>query len=235
MLFRYFHDATKSPAGSIKSHALDEIRPYKEYPRFEQLALPEPQHLDIPLSEAFDRRESTRSFDTNAQVTPLELGSVLAAAMKEELIGDTRRRRVPSGGGLYPLEAYVVAQRIQDTQPGIYHYRPRTHALENLSPVASQDAFIQSLTYPWSKDAAAFIVLSAVWNRSAVKYGDLAYRLTLLEAGHAMQNMLLTLSPLSLVGVPLLGFLPEKTEESLGFAEDDESALYLVALGRPTQ
>ena len=38
-------------------------------------------------------------------------------------------RATPSGGGLYPLEVFALANRVDGMAPGLYHYDPTSHVL----------------------------------------------------------------------------------------------------------
>ncbi len=71
-------------------------------------------------------------------------------------------RPAPSGGGLYPIEAYVAGP------DGLFHYDPVHEVLEVLRP---------------GDHGPARICLTAVFWRSMFKYGDYAYRLICQEIG----------------------------------------------------
>jgi SagB-type dehydrogenase family enzyme len=67
--------------------------------------------------------------------------------------------------------------------------------------------------------------------RSRFKYGQRAYRFTLLEAGHVAQNALLAAAALGLAAVPLGGFYDRKVDAFLGVDGLQEAALYLLPVG----
>lgn len=75
-------------------------------------------------------------------------------------------------------------------------------------------------------------LVAAVYARTGVKYGARAERYATLEAGHAVQNLLLTAVALELAAVPAGAFDDERVASALDLP-DDESPLYLVAVGRP--
>ena len=41
-------------------------------------------------------------------------------------------RSAPSAGALYPIETYIIANRISELEPGAYHYGIRNHELERV-------------------------------------------------------------------------------------------------------
>ena len=76
--------------------------------------------------------------------------------------------------------------------------------------------------------SAAVIVLTALFWRSRFKYGQRAYRFTLLEAGHAAQNLLLTAAALGLRAQPVGGFYDRRVDELVGADGLHEASLYLL-------
>ena len=91
-----------------------------------------------------------------------------------DLWGEFCERPVPSGGGLYPLELYVLTQRVDELFGGAYHYVPLTHTLEVVrpDPLPSLLTAEMFLGQPYLSAAAAVIVLTAVVERSLWKYED---------------------------------------------------------------
>ncbi len=84
-------------------------------------------------------------------------------------------------------------------------------------------------------DGAAFVAVTAVFWRSRFKYGQRGYRFALLEAGHAVQNLLLVATGLGLTALPLGGYYDGAVDHLLGVDGVDESTVYLVAIGRRSE
>jgi SagB-type dehydrogenase family enzyme len=199
--------------------------------------LPTPGQLDMPLGRSIAERVSTRSF----AVDPLRLehmSTVLQAGygvVGRTLFGQVEflERSVPSGGGLYPLEAYVIVRNVDGLEPGIHHYVPIHHGLELVRPGRLPEAFntYLFLGQPYATSAAAVVVLTAVTRRSLGKYGDRGYRYLLLEAGHTAQNMNLAAVALGLGCCNLGGFFDEELAALIRADTEEEIPLYAVALG----
>ncbi|GAB3442015.1 hypothetical protein GCM10027570_08850 [Streptomonospora sediminis] len=86
-------------------------------------------------------------------------------------------RPAPSGGGLYPIEAYAA-------QVGaLSHYAPAHHVLEVLNGGDHRPAVTAALADPPREPADVHLLLSAVFWRQGFKYGDFAYRLQCQEIG----------------------------------------------------
>ena len=74
-------------------------------------------------------------------------------------------------------------------------------------------------------------VVTAVYARTAAKYGERAERYVRLEAGHAAQNLLLQAVALDLGAVPIGAFYDDQVQAALGLPADHEP-LYLIPVGR---
>jgi len=188
--------------------------------------LPPREQSEMSLEEAIAQRRSVRDF-SDQELTPAQLSQLLWAAQG---ITDPRGlRAAPSAGALYPLELYVVGA------DGFYHYQPDGSRLtllaeEDLRPAVwgaglKQDAL---------RDAPAVFLITAVYQRTADKYGERAERYVHLEAGHAAQNLLLQAVALGLGGVPIGAFHDDQLQTALSLPDDHEP-LYLIAVGYPAE
>lgn len=101
-----------------------------------QLKLPriEPTGFDHLLA----RRVTCRNFDA-ARAMPFDLFAqvmqrVFAAQAEVRVSPDTvfLKKNVPSGGGLHPIECYLIVQNVEGVPLGLYHYQAVEHALEPL-------------------------------------------------------------------------------------------------------
>jgi SagB-type dehydrogenase family enzyme len=205
-------------------------RSVRRHPSRPQTALPESHPLTSPLAAILGARRSRRDLD-GYTLSLQGLGSILHAAYGVTHSGPQALRSVPSGGALYPLELYVAARAVSDLPVGLYHYDPLRHVLERLARGDLDDRLRPAMVYPELLDAAALVVVTAVFWRTRFKYGLRGYRFALLEAGHVMQNALLACTALSIPAVPVGGFYDRLLEAVLGIDGVNESAVYGVALG----
>jgi len=141
------------------------------------------------------------------------------------------RRGFPSAGEAYPLEAYLVALRVEGVFPGVYHYFPREHQLFQLSAKAEASAWSQALMGLPLEKAAALLVLTLVPERSEALFGLRGYRYALLEAGYAMGLVLLCAVGQGLAAYPAETFYDEAVARLLGLPEGEYPGVVLV-LGR---
>lgn len=136
----------------------------------------------VSLEETLLERRSVRAF-TDQGLTLVELSQLLWAT--QGITVDWGGRTAPSAGALYPLEVYLV------TPDALYHYLPEGHRAELLS---HEDLRIEltraALDEPAVYGAPAVFVITAVYARTAAKYGERAERYVHLEAGHAAQTVI---------------------------------------------
>ncbi|HEY0739203.1 MAG TPA: SagB/ThcOx family dehydrogenase [Herpetosiphonaceae bacterium] len=213
---------------------------FKEYLSAPLFPLPEPQPPMISLGEAITRRCSCRRFSAAPMSLPA-LSTLLKLAygvQDQVLLGEQEfmERPVASGGGLYPLELYLFVQRVDQIAPGVYHYAPQPHALEQLSatPVPSPLLGDLFMGQPYVGDAAVVLVLTTIVERSLWKYTDRGYRYILFEAGHVAQTVNLVAGGLGLGALNLGGFFDANMAALLGLDLEDEVPLYGLAVGVPT-
>jgi len=194
------------------------------------MALPPPQPSLLLLDEALRHRRSRREYGP----APLTLAELSAALYAAQGITDDARglRAAPSAGALYPLETYVIAHRVEGLAAGLYHYRPSDHTL---TLRYERDLGLRLMTAGVGQAmlarAGAVIAFSAVWARTAQRYGARGERYILLEAGHAAQNVYLAAEGLGLAACAVGAFDDGALNALLGADGQRETALYLMTLG----
>lgn len=244
-VWRFYHEISKDHSLGHPPIAADSSEwpeawkktEYKTYPRFEKIDL-SPIRTAQAREENFfrltERRASTRSF--SREPISMENFSVLlkySCGETGEFEPGRLRRAQPSGGARFPVEIYLVVFRnSKDTKAGVYHYDIRGHRLESLIQRDFTGEDIKTLfTYQWVKDASSAIILTAVFRRTTMKYGERGYRYALIEAGHIGQNIALTAEALGLGCCMLGGSRDESIEELLGVDGEEESIIYAAAIG----
>ena len=110
------------------------------------------------------------------------------AAWKESGGSSWAVRCNASSGNLHPTECYLLLPptlQEQNAQSSLFHYAPKNHTLECLAHFDTQ--FWNNL----EKGSFLLGVSSIVW-REAWKYGERAFRYTQLDAGHALQALVVS-------------------------------------------
>jgi len=190
----------------------------------EVISLPAPR-LDstVSLEETLRRRRSVRAY-ADEPLTLEEIGQLFWAA--QGITDERGFRTAPSAGALYPLELYAL------TDDGLYHYLPQGHRAERRRLEGRRTALCRAaLSQDAACQAPVVFVVTAVYARTAAKYGERAERYVRLEAGHAAQNLLLQAVALDLGAVPIGAFYDDQVQAALGLPADHEP-LYLIPVGR---
>ncbi len=199
--------------------------------RDQGLELPEPRRVgELSLEASISERRSVREF-SDRPLSLADVGQLLWAAQ-----GITSRdggRAAPSAGALYPLELYLVAGNIESLPAGLYRYRPRGHRLQHVADGDLRKALAQAaLGQAWVRRAPAVLVIAAVYERSASKYGQRARRYARIETGHASQNVYLQAVALGL-GTVIVGAFDDAEVQQVLSVPGDHAPLALMPVGHP--
>ena len=176
----------------------------------------------MSLEEALARRRSVREF-SDKPLSDQDLSQVLWAA--QGITHHEGLRTAPSAGALYPLELYLV------NAAGFYRYDPQHHALHRHSERDLRPALYRAALEQAVREAPAVFVITAIYERTARKYGVVrSPRYVHMEAGHAAQNLLLQAVALGLGAVPIGAFHDAQVQKVLGLPTE-EQPLYLIPTG----
>lgn len=159
--------------------------------------------FDSPLAQILRERQTTRSYDTAAHLSPDELSYMLYGCFGAQgirhlaLNASAVKRTSPSGGGLTPIDPYPLLMRVDGFEPGIYHYDMGSHALELIRAVP-EDELRQALTdmtagQNYFAQAHAAVIHVARFDRHHWKYRwhKKAYKAVLMDSAHLSQTFYL--------------------------------------------
>ena len=140
-------------------------------------------------------------------------------------------RSAPSAGGLYPAEIYLVSRGTSLLPPGLYNYQVRSHSLIRFWDEHPWQT-LQSACFwhPALETTQLALIITTVFQRSAWRYQDRAYRRVFFDSGHLLGNLevagtLCDYRP-HLIG----GFVDEQVNQLLYLDSQAESAIALLAL-----
>ena len=176
-------------------------------------------------------RRSVRAF-ANQPLRLSELGQLLWAA--QGITGPDDRRSAPSAGATYPLEVLVVAARVDGLAAGTYRYRPGEHALTSVPAEDRLAGVVQASggKRAWMEEAPAILVLAAVEERTARRYGERAARYVHMEVGAVAENVHLQAVALGMGTTVVGAFDDERLRRAVG-VEPEEQVLALLPVGVP--
>jgi len=188
----------------------------------------------VPLGEAILERRTDTRFGA-APISLRDLSSLLTggygATERPSAVGNRRFRTVPSAGALYPLELYAHVRAVTGLESGLYHFQATAGLLQLVQPLPDEELARSFVQPDVIGSAAAVILITAVFQRTTFKYGERGYRFTLIEAGHAAQNIDLIAYALHLPAANLGGFFDRELEALLDIDGVEQSLVYAVAIG----
>jgi len=172
---------------------------YKDYSGLPSISLT--HDIPLPDTDLFSLAAGEAPAEPRTAISLEQLSQVFAlaytlTAKSRHSGGEFYYRSVPSAGALYPCELYVATRTVTGLPDGLYHFAIGRHALSLLrernvaehgflsSPPGSEQQRASSLTF----------FVTAIFFRSGWKYRDRSYRYHLLDSGHLVENLQLTLA-----------------------------------------
>ena len=208
--------------------------PVVELPRIER---------DGGFYDALRRRRTTRSFDEGTPMTLEQLDVVVRYVFGCHGYGRNSadavciKRTSPSGGGLAPIEAYLIVDGVDSVPPGIYHYNGREHCLvqmEELSVGEGRATATQFMCGQWYFGAAhVTFILTARFYRNHWKYRrhPKAYPTILMDAAHLTQTLYLVSAHEGLGAFVTIAINDRDIEERLGLDGVNEGVIAMAGCG----
>lgn len=206
----------------------------------QRLALPRAARTDF--DHVLARRATCRNFDAERPLSYALFAQlierVFSAQSHVRVSDDTifLKKTSPSGGGLHPVEAYLIVQNVEGLAPGLYHYHATTHALE---PLPSPEQPLRTLAMQavaqqdWFANAHVMVVMAPRYDRSFWKYRThaKAYRAVILEAGHLSQTLYLAATEAGLGAYITCAINEVPLERVFGLNPISEGALAVCGFG----
>ena len=194
----------------------------------------------MALERVIGARRSIRLYTTEP-ITHEDVMALLWAAQgvtltpeEADRVDGRGLRAAPSAGATYPLETYLLANRVDGLELGLYHYRPDHDVLEpteHLGDFAREVAEV-CLGQRVVATAAAVIIFTTVAERTSRRYGERAERYINMELGHAAENAHLMATARGL-GACSIGAFDELGLSRVLELPEDHVPTYLLTVGRP--
>ena len=191
----------------------------------------------MALIDAIRGRESRRKYPEEP-LSLEELSFLLWATQGvRELIrnGLVTLRTVPSGGGMHPFETYLLVNRVDGVDPGIYRYLAIEHKLyqevagemqgvERIGEICNGQSFL-------AKGAVVFIWAVRPY-RTEYRYGEDSLKDILISVGHICQNLYLACESIGAGTCATVAYQQEALDDLIAVDGDEEIALYLAPVGK---
>lgn len=169
-----------------------------------------------------------------AEISRLLFFTYGTTAVLETPAGRQALRAAPSAGALYPAEIYVATRGVEGLSDGVHDYQPRDHSLVTLW---DGDFGAEFARFAYGHEAIAksrlLVIFSGVFERSAWRYEERAYRRVLLDTGHALGNLECAVEREKLLVYPVSGFCDEAVNSLLFLDPEEEGVLMVCAVATP--
>ena len=195
------------------------------------IQLPSPEFKSsTSLEEAILTRRSIRDY-TKEPLSTKEVSQILwsAQGITDEASG---LRSAPSAGATFPLEVYLAVSNVKDLNAGLYKYDPFNNTLKLLAEGDKRfDIANAALKQGSIEKSAAMVILTAVYERTSVRYGNRTERYVNMDIGHAGQNIYLQAVSLGL-GTVMIGAFNDDALKKVLNLPDNEFPLAIYPLGK---
>ena len=216
-------------------------RAYKQYPTAQRVKLPAIEGISQngrAFDEVISSRRSLRDFadldlDLDEFSKILQQSYGITGEIHDK--GGFRQdlRSAPSAGALYPAEIYIAVRKVSGVEPGIYHYNVPQHEIELMIPGDPTEQIHKvCCEQEYVRQASIVVLISAVLERTKLKYGERGYRYALLDIGHLGQNIYLSCTSLELAIMTTCGFFDDEANKLLRIDGVDETAMYVAFIGK---
>lgn len=140
-------------------------------------------------------------------------------------------RAAPSAGGLYPAEVYLISRGIPELPAGLYSYQAQNHSLIHFwNHEVWTELQSACFWHPALENTQLAIVVTAVFQRSAWRYQDRAYRRIFLDTGHLLGNIELASSIYDYRPHLIGGFADQAMNQLLYLNPEEEGTLVVLPL-----
>jgi len=130
-----------------------------------------------------------------------------------------------------PMEIYLIIQKAEKIEKGVYHYNAADHSLELLSKdLVYTELSKRELPHPWTENATAMFLITVIWDQIPPFPKEQGYRLALLGAGRLGQRLAVAARSLGIHAKISSDFIDQHVSEILDIESETEIPLNMVTL-----
>lgn len=193
------------------------------------------RHEKLDLVDLVEKRESLRSY-TDEFLTLAELSYLLWGTQGVKTVSDrpVSKRTVPSAGSRHAFETWLLVNRVEGMQPGLYRYMALEHQLAKLEAPDDISAILTEacLKQAQVKNSAVTFFWAAVPLRMVWRYCQRGYRYLYLDAGHVCQNLYLLAESIGCGVCAIAAFDDDLVDQTLGLDGREQFTIYIASLGK---
>ncbi|WP_013322006.1 SagB/ThcOx family dehydrogenase [Gloeothece verrucosa] len=223
----YYHQRTKYDPNTIasKNKVLDWSKqpfPFKEYKIGNIFDLK--PYLSSPLSTSSDAK--VQEWRRLSRLLACSYG--LTAKLSTMGGPPIYLRAAPSAGGLYPAEIYLISGGTSLLPAGLYNYQALNHSLIHFWESEVWEELAKAcFRHPALEHTQLALVTTAIFERSAWRYEDRAYRRIFLDTGHLLGNIELA-SAINYYRPYLIGGFTDSVIDELLYLDPEQEGVITV-------
>lgn len=141
-------------------------------------------------------------------------------------------RYAPSAGGLQSNDLYVVINKVEGIEKGLYYYNFKNNSLILVEAGYMKNRLLECCVgQEFITDASVIIILAANLKRVKWKYSKKAYRFVHVDTGILSENIHLLATANKLRSCMIAGFNDDKINEFLMLDGENEFVSLLISIG----
>jgi len=200
------------------------------------------------LQKIYENRRSTRKYDESG----LSFGE-LSALLKLSYynVGENKlvdkegnmvkrlhpRRNIASGGGLYPVDMFIINLKTQDLDKGVYYYNVDKECVETISLFDDDKEVFDAFFTKYRSDVeydkiSGFVIFVGNLNRVAFKYRDRGVLFTMIDVGALMHSLYLASSTLGIGCCGIGGYFEDDLHRILKLKTNQQMVLGTIVFGK---
>jgi SagB-type dehydrogenase family enzyme len=189
-----------------------------------------------PFLELVNNRKSRRKYTPDA-LTLEELSFLLwsTQGVKEVLkSGVGVKRTVPSSGAKSPFETYLVINRVERLEPGLYRYISFSHQLLFIKRIEDAEEKMGRLSYDQKFVGKAPVIFywTAIPYRTEWRYTILSHKFIAIDLGIVCQSLYMACEAINLGTVAIGYYEQNKLDKLFDLDTDEEFVVLLAPVGR---
>jgi len=189
-----------------------------------------------PFLDLVNSRKSRRKY-TSDSLTLEELSFLLwsTQGVKEVLkSGRGVKRTVPSSGAKSPFETYLVINRVEGLELGLYRYISFSHQLLFIKRIDNAEEKLGELAYDQKFVGTAPVIFywTAVPYRTEWRYTILSHKFIAVDLGIVCQSLYMACEAVNLGTVAIGYYEQNKLDELFDLNTDEEFVVLLAPVGR---
>lgn len=203
-----------------------------------RISLPKPAEINIPsidLLTALENRQSVRKY-SDLPLSLEELSFLLRCTQGIKNMDErpSFRRLVPSAGGRHAFETYLLINKVQGVEPGVYRYLASENCLieMDLSPDLPETLVHACEDQSKIKFSAVSFFWAAVPFRMTWRFSERGYRYLFLDAGHVCQNLYLAAEAVDCGVCAVAAYNDELVNAALKLDGESQFIIYAATLGK---